>query len=282
MASSSSWTEVNLSKWATNHLSDSCNWECLEYPQRVGESTPTLKVLKVHVRGCDATATMSKKGITAIYEIRMTADVKVTLPIDKGKSLCEAKGEISVPCIDSVDAEDGFRDTKVNFIPSMNYQPGADENLRALMCSLLERCKQDLPLVVRRALVQFDRRIKEEASNLESIGQTLGFVHIELLAIYGLCSVVVVNRIGHPFEEMRSPFSVSSTGREDGSTLMATTVSATPKPTPLEHLGSSPMPMQGAPQVAVSPHRWTSLTTNHRKAQAYDSKCPWPPPPVLK
>ncbi|KAF4744994.1 Splicing factor 3B subunit 1 [Perkinsus olseni] len=166
MASSSSWTEVNLSKWATNHLSDSCNWECLEYPQRVGESTPTLKVLKVHVRGCDATATMSKKGITAIYEIRMTADVKVTLPIDKGKSLCEAKGEISVPCIDSVDAEDGFRDTKVNFIPSMNYQPGADENLRALMCSLLERCKQDLPLVVRRALVQFDRRIKEEASNV--------------------------------------------------------------------------------------------------------------------
>ncbi|KAF4696918.1 hypothetical protein FOZ60_014694 [Perkinsus olseni] len=233
MASSSSWTEVNLSKWATNYLSDSCNWECLEYPQRVGESTPTLKVLKVHVRGCDATATKSKKGITAIYEIRMTADVKVTLPIDKGKSLCEAKGEISVPCvrpgtavywamrflwqIDSVDAEDGFRDTKVNFIPSMNYQPGADENLRALMCSLLERCKQDLPLVVRRALVQFDRRIKEEASNLESIGQTLGFVHIELLAIYGLRSVAVVNRIGHPFEEMRSPFSVSSTGREDGS-----------------------------------------------------------------
>ncbi|KAF4702185.1 hypothetical protein FOZ62_011330 [Perkinsus olseni] len=63
---------------------------------------------------------------------------------------------------------------------------------------------------------------------------------------------------------------------------MATTVSVTPKPTLLEQLGSSPMPMQGAPQVAVSPHRWTSLTTNHRKVQAYDPKCPWPPPPVLK
>ncbi|KAF4707902.1 hypothetical protein FOZ62_011444, partial [Perkinsus olseni] len=63
---------------------------------------------------------------------------------------------------------------------------------------------------------------------------------------------------------------------------MSTTVSATPKPTPLEQLGSSPMPMQGAPQVAVSPHRWTSLTTNHRKVQAYDPKFPWPAPSMLK
>lgn len=51
-------------------------------------------------------------------------------------------------------------------------------------------------------------------------------------------------------------------------------VSPMPKPTPLEELGSSPMTMQSAPQIAVTPHR-ANLTINPRQFQAFDAKGPW-------
>lgn len=32
----------------------------------------------MHVRECDVSATVSQKGVTVIYEIRLTADIKVS------------------------------------------------------------------------------------------------------------------------------------------------------------------------------------------------------------
>mmetsp|Transcript_32916 Transcript_32916/g.94542 ORF Transcript_32916/g.94542 Transcript_32916/m.94542 type:complete len:154 (+) Transcript_32916:46-507(+) len=150
------WNEINRTEWAKKFLKELFLQARIPLDKTEGA---TLGFFRVETSGDCALAVKSGGQPRPMFELRIELDWKVEQPVDNGKSILEAKGQIQVTEFSSED----ISSPQMKLICDNQLPPGATPAFQTLMDKLNAAVKESgLPEVSRMLADEFANTLKQQ------------------------------------------------------------------------------------------------------------------------
>eukprot|EP00929_Paragymnodinium_shiwhaense_P110576 TRINITY_DN77715_c0_g1_i1.p3 TRINITY_DN77715_c0_g1~~TRINITY_DN77715_c0_g1_i1.p3 ORF type:complete len:154 (-),score=50.13 TRINITY_DN77715_c0_g1_i1:154-615(-) len=151
------WQEINRTQWSRDFIRDLFKGASISLE---GTEGATLSFFAVDTKGDCALAMKAGSDPRPMFELRIELDWKIEQPVDKGKSIVEAKGQVQVTEFCSED----IKAPQMKLICDNQLPPGATPGMVDLISKLNDAMKANgLGEISRMLSEDFVTALKQQA-----------------------------------------------------------------------------------------------------------------------